>query len=57
VARHSILLHFNPIFEGLCKLFADGRGGREKRREEGKEEGKEGGRNGGRKGRKEGGKE
>jgi hypothetical protein len=24
VARQAILPHFNPIFEGLCKLFADG---------------------------------
>lgn len=24
VARQDILLHFNTVFEGLCKLFADG---------------------------------
>ena len=24
VARQEILPHFNAIFEGLCKLFADG---------------------------------
>lgn len=25
VARQEVLPHFNAIFEGLCKLFADGR--------------------------------
>jgi hypothetical protein len=24
VARQDVLLHFNTVFEGLCKLFADG---------------------------------
>ena len=24
VARQDVLLHFNAVFEGLCKLFADG---------------------------------
>ena len=46
VARSAVLVFFNNIFEGLCKVGREG--GREGERKGGREEGREEGREGGR---------